>query len=238
MPSAVSGIYTIHTANKRHKKNIKKSASPTTSSPPKQGDHIGYTLGINFFRAAMGTERHLLGGEKAASSNETGHTAGSRETSGGADENDDDNQAISGTGAWAKAGVDCELLVAGSYLHAHRVVLASRSPVLRDMIAQVRQDRGTESAHEEHARAVWPSAEFVFFPRNGDEGCPLSGLVLPVRCGHYTPFLIGMREFCSQQIVGALFGDTIHVRMIYPVGGVSQVRPKMNSAPRLLHIDD
>ena len=41
-------------------------------------------------------------------------------------------------GGWAKGGVDCELLVAGSYLHAHRVVLATRSPVLRDMIAQVR----------------------------------------------------------------------------------------------------
>lgn len=37
-----------------------------------------------------------------------------------------------------KGGVDCEFLVGGSYLHGHRVVLASRSPVLRDMIAQVR----------------------------------------------------------------------------------------------------
>lgn len=35
------------------------------------------------------------------------------------------------------AGLDCELLVAGSYLQAHRVVLARRSPVLRNMIAQV-----------------------------------------------------------------------------------------------------
>lgn len=130
---------------------MEKSAPPTAPSPPKQGDHIGYTLGINFFRAAMGTERHLLGGDKATSSNETGHTARSRETSAGVDENDDDHQAMSGAGAWAKAGVDCELLVAGSYLHAHRVVLASRSPVLRDMIAQVRQDIGTESAYEAHA---------------------------------------------------------------------------------------
>lgn len=41
------------------------------------------------------------------------------------------------TTARANGWVDCELLVAGSYLHAHRVVLARRSPVLRDMIAQV-----------------------------------------------------------------------------------------------------
>lgn len=34
--------------------------------------------------------------------------------------------------------VDCELLVAGGYLHAHRVILAKRSPVLEDMIAQAR----------------------------------------------------------------------------------------------------
>lgn len=50
----------------------------------------------------------------------------------------DGRQYTSGGGGWRKGGVDCELLVAGSYLHAHRVVLARRSPVLRDMIAQVR----------------------------------------------------------------------------------------------------
>lgn len=66
----------------------------------------------------------------------------------------------------------------------------------------------------------------------------LSGVVLPVRCGHHTPILIGMREFCSQRIVGAMFVDTIHVRVIYPVGGVSQGYSMMNSAPRLLHIHD
>lgn len=37
--------------------------------------------------------------------------------------------------------VDCELLVAGGYLHAHRVVLAKRSPVLEDMIAQVQSKK-------------------------------------------------------------------------------------------------
>lgn len=80
------------------------------------GDHIGYTLGINLFRAAMGTERHPSGDAAAERGGEVAAVGG----------------------GWAKGGVDCELLVAGSYLHAHRVVLATRSPVLRDMIAQVR----------------------------------------------------------------------------------------------------
>lgn len=110
---------------------------PRPSPPPQKGDHIGYTLGIRFFRAAVGAERHLLGGDKATSSN--------RETNAGTDE-DEDVGVTSGGGTWPNAGVDCELLVAGSYLHAHKVVLASRSPVLRDMIAQVRQDKGRESA--------------------------------------------------------------------------------------------
>lgn len=47
---------------------------------------------------------------------------------------DEDEEGV----RWGReGGVDCELLVAGSYLHAHRVILARRSPVLRDMIAQV-----------------------------------------------------------------------------------------------------
>lgn len=35
------------------------------------------------------------------------------------------------------ADVDCELLVSGSYLRAHKAVLAARSLVLKDLIAQV-----------------------------------------------------------------------------------------------------
>lgn len=73
----------------------------------------------------MGTERHPSG--HAVYENDAAHdAAGSGEAAGAA------------AAGWAKGGVDCELLVAGSYLHAHRVVLATRSPVLRDMIAQVR----------------------------------------------------------------------------------------------------
>ncbi|CAN0133254.1 unnamed protein product [Ectocarpus sp. 4 AP-2014] len=87
------------------------------------GDRIGYTLGMNLFRTAMGTERHLPGDP---ASSERGVLRSGKGSVGG------DERAVS----WARGGVDCELLVAGSYLHAHRVVLARRSPVLRDMIAQ------------------------------------------------------------------------------------------------------
>eukprot|EP00752_Nemacystus_decipiens_P007119 g6377.t1 len=92
------------------------------------GDHIGYTLGMNLFRAAMGTERHPSGyamtAERDGANDDRAGGGKAAGTAGG------------GGGGWAKGGVDCELLVSGSYLHAHRVVLATRSPVLRDMIAQ------------------------------------------------------------------------------------------------------
>lgn len=89
------------------------------------------------FRLAMSTDRHdFCGGLNASSVNATDnttleyHEAGARNSHGEGDE---------GERGRAKGGVDCELLVGGSYLHAHRVVLARRSPVLRDMIAQVRE---------------------------------------------------------------------------------------------------
>lgn len=63
----------------------------------------------------MGAERRLLGSDR---------------------DSDEDDEGV-GDGEDGSRGVDCELLVAGNYLHAHRVVLARRSPVLRDMIAQV-----------------------------------------------------------------------------------------------------
>lgn len=83
---------------------------------------------MNLFRAAMGTERHRFSGTAASEGGDVG------------DRGD-------GNGDWdgepavdrVKGAVDCELLVSGSYLHAHRVVLATRSPVLRDMIAQVKK---------------------------------------------------------------------------------------------------
>ncbi|CAM9859255.1 unnamed protein product [Scytosiphon promiscuus] len=81
------------------------------------GDHIGYTLGMSLFRAAMGTDRHSF-------------------IDAGSEGDMDDRRDGNGIPTRAKGGVDCELLVGGSYLHGHRVVLASRSPVLRDMIAQ------------------------------------------------------------------------------------------------------
>ncbi|CAM9295602.1 unnamed protein product [Hapterophycus canaliculatus] len=81
------------------------------------GDHIGYTLGLDLFRTAMGTGRHSFANAAFE---------------GGAD----DSQDRDGMAERVSSGVDCELLVGGSYLHGHRVVLASRSPVLRDMIAQ------------------------------------------------------------------------------------------------------
>lgn len=80
---------------------------------------------MNLFRAAMGTERHPFGGSPAS------------EGGGVRDFGDGDGDGDEGAVDRMKGGVDCELLVAGSYLHAHRVVLATRSPVLRDMIAQV-----------------------------------------------------------------------------------------------------
>ncbi|CAN0090766.1 unnamed protein product [Ectocarpus fasciculatus] len=89
------------------------------------GDRIGYTLGMDLFRTAMGTERHL---DPAKAEGEVLRS--------GKGPVDGDGE---GTVGWARGGVDCELLVAGSYLHAHRVVLARRSPVLRDMIAQARE---------------------------------------------------------------------------------------------------
>eukprot|EP00903_Cladosiphon_okamuranus_P005884 g5820.t1 len=96
------------------------------------GEHIGYTLGINLFRAAMGTQRYLSGDAVA-------ERGGAHDAAGGAE--------VAGTAArWVKGGVDCELLVAGSYLHAHRVVLAARSPVLRDMIAQEERPGNNDDA--------------------------------------------------------------------------------------------
>ncbi|CAM9331727.1 unnamed protein product [Ectocarpus sp. 12 AP-2014] len=88
------------------------------------GDRIGYTLGMDLFRTAMGTERHLPGDPASPQRGVLRSGEGSV-----------DGDGEGGVG-WARGGVDCELLVAGSYLHAHRVVLARRSPVLRDMIAQ------------------------------------------------------------------------------------------------------
>ncbi|CAM9453734.1 unnamed protein product [Sphacelaria rigidula] len=79
------------------------------------GDHIGYSLGMNCFRHAMGAERRRL------------------DTSDILEREEEVEDSADG---WGDGGVDCELLVAGSYLHAHRVILARRSPVLRDMIAQ------------------------------------------------------------------------------------------------------
>lgn len=91
------------------------------------GDHVGYTLGIDLFRTAMGTERH-------PQNNDGSGLTGSVRGDGDEDEGGEGNVETMGrVNGW----VDCELLVAGSYLHAHRVVLARRSPVLRDMIAQV-----------------------------------------------------------------------------------------------------
>lgn len=92
------------------------------------GDHIGYTVGMDLFRSALGAERRPLPGEGSDDddSPKDRKSATSRATPGGAGWGDEGG------------GVDCELLVAGSYLHAHRMVLASRSPVFRDMIAQVR----------------------------------------------------------------------------------------------------
>ncbi|CAM9808914.1 unnamed protein product [Ectocarpus sp. 6 AP-2014] len=88
------------------------------------GDRIGYTLGMDLFRTAMGTERHLPGGPASSERGVLRSGEGSVDGDG------------EGAVGWARGGVDCELLVAGSYLYAHRVVLARRSPVLRDMIAQ------------------------------------------------------------------------------------------------------
>ncbi|CAM9411965.1 unnamed protein product [Ectocarpus sp. 13 AM-2016] len=88
------------------------------------GDRIGYTLGMDLFRTAMGTDRHLLGDPTSSQRGVLRSGEGSVDGDG------------EGGAGWARGGVDCELLVAGSYLHAHRVVLARRSPVLRDMIAQ------------------------------------------------------------------------------------------------------
>ncbi|CAM9707142.1 unnamed protein product [Laminaria digitata] len=92
------------------------------------GDHVGYTLGMNLFRIAMGTERHRHSNDGSAL---TGSVRGDGE--GDEDQGGEGNVETVGR---ANGWVDCELLVAGSYLHAHRVVLARRSPVLRDMIAQ------------------------------------------------------------------------------------------------------
>lgn len=85
-----------------------------------KGDHIGYTLGMNCFRHAMGAERRRFDTD---------------------DDSEREEEQGDGAAGWGDGGVDCELLVAGSYLHAHRVILARRSPVLRDMIAQVRLAR-------------------------------------------------------------------------------------------------
>lgn len=104
------------------------------------GDHVGYTLGMDLFRAAMGSQRHLPLSDRHNDESEGGHI-GSGE-GGGASDGDGFIERWGGT-----RGVDCELLVAGSYLHAHRVVLARRSPVLRDMIAQV------SWRHDKHEKA-------------------------------------------------------------------------------------
>lgn len=80
---------------------------------------------MDLFRTAMGTDRHLPGDPASPERGVLRSGEGSVDGDG------------EGAVGWARGGVDCELLVAGSYLHAHRVVLARRSPVLRDMIAQV-----------------------------------------------------------------------------------------------------
>lgn len=94
------------------------------------GDHVGYTLGMELFRTAMRTERHPHNNDGSALTE-------SLRADGDGDEGGGGNMETTGrVSGW----VDCELLVAGSYLHAHRVVLARRSPVLRDMIAEVTKD--------------------------------------------------------------------------------------------------
>lgn len=103
------------------------------------GDHVGYSLGMELFRTAMGTERHPHNNDGSALTGSVRADEDGGEGGGGGME------TVGRVNGW----VDCELLVAGSYLHAHRVILARRSPVLRDMIAQVTKGakRRTEEAN-------------------------------------------------------------------------------------------
>ncbi|CAM9443167.1 unnamed protein product, partial [Choristocarpus tenellus] len=81
------------------------------------GDHIGSTLGRNLFSAVQEEALQPFGEENLLS-----------------------------WGARSAAGVDCVLLVAGSYLYAHKIILARRSPVLRDMISEEDRLDDTEDA--------------------------------------------------------------------------------------------
>lgn len=98
---------------------------------------------MDLFRIAMGTERPHRNNDGFA-------LPGS--VRGDVDENDNGEGIVEMMGR-ANGWVDCELLVAGSYLYAHRVVLARRSPVLRDMIAQVMQD--IKGGHEKSMQSLF-----------------------------------------------------------------------------------
>lgn len=92
-----------------------------------EGDHIGYSLGLDLFRIAMGAKRRAMDDHEYSTKRLL------------EDDGEGDGNPIGTEEGWEREDqVDCELLVAGGYLHAHRVVLAKRSPVLEDMIAQAR----------------------------------------------------------------------------------------------------
>lgn len=99
---------------------------------------------MDLFRTAMGTERHPQNNDGVGL---TGSVRGDGDEDEGGEGNVEPMGRVNG---W----VDCELLVAGSYLHAHRVVLARRSPVLRDMIAQVM--RGINSGIQDANAVLLP----------------------------------------------------------------------------------
>ncbi|CAM9154068.1 unnamed protein product [Discosporangium mesarthrocarpum] len=71
------------------------------------GDHIAYTLGRRLFSTAMEETRMPFSPDRY---NPSHHAS--------------------------ILGLDCVLLVGGSYLYAHKAVLSARSPVLHDMIVQ------------------------------------------------------------------------------------------------------
>lgn len=131
-----------------------------------KGDHIGYSLGMNCFRHAMGAERRRL------------------DTNDILEREEEEEDSADG---WGDGGVDCELLVAGSYLHAHRVILARRSPVLRDMIAQVRLHSKRESrqsvlvTQDQSVTLAWTLIPFLYHSPDTDCDLISSPTIIPNR---------------------------------------------------------